>query len=56
MSFGEVLAPKVAVSQDMLDAEFQGLEGPDTEGQPEGQDSSLSEDFSGFDLDEDAGE
>ncbi|KAK9842617.1 hypothetical protein WJX84_002046 [Apatococcus fuscideae] len=27
MSFGDVLAPKIAPSQDMLDAEFQGLEG-----------------------------
>ena len=56
MSFGDVLAPKVAPSQDMLDAEFQGLEGTETEGQSDGQDSSLSEDFNSFDMDEDTGE
>ena len=62
MTFGDVLAPKITPSQDMLDAEFQGLEGPAEGGQAAGgqdsseADTSLSDDFSGFDMDEDSGE
>ncbi len=55
-AFGDVLAPKIVPSQDMLDAEFQGLEGSEGGASDEGQDSSLSEDFSSFDMDDDGGD
>ena len=59
-AFGDVLAPKTAaLSPDMLDSEFMGLEGSEsgaqTGAQAEDQDSSLSEDFSSFDMDDDSG-
>ena len=52
-AFGDVLAPKALPSQDMLDSEFQGLEGAESGGSDE-QDTSLSEDFSSFDIDDDS--
>ena len=54
-AFGDVLAPKVAPSPDMLDSEFVGLDGAETGASAEEQDTSLSEDFSSFDMDDDSG-